>query len=165
MEYWIIAGVAIGLSATIVAFRFIRALLRRRVKLEVVDGELSLKKTGSIKGAFLFRCVVKNSGPGRCSVTDVEIELPNNGQVIKGGILNVSSENGGHRGAKSTKLPVRVSGRGAIPIRVVGRADFKSPEYPSRGRVKVKIRGRRKPVIREFEVNDRYIITSHSFDS
>ena len=59
MEYWIIAGVAIGLSATIVAFRLVRALLRRRVKLEVVDGELSLKKTGSIKGAFLFRCVVK----------------------------------------------------------------------------------------------------------
>lgn len=165
MEYLIIAGVASGLALLIATIWLVRGYLQRRVKLEVVDEGLSLKKNGSIRGAFLFKCVVKNNGRGRCSIMDVDIELPNNGQVIKGGVLNVSTGVGGHRGAKSTKLPVRVSGDGSIPISVVGRAEFKSPEYPSHGLVKMKIRGRKKPLVREFKVNDRYIITAHSFDS
>ena len=148
--------------AVIAALGLINVLLRKRAKPKIVDEGLSLRNGGPINGAFLFECVVKNNGTRPCFVTDVDIKLSSNGRVIKGGRINVSSEEGRDK-AKSTNLPVIVSGHEAIPIRVVGKANFKSNEYPSRGKVRVTVADRRRPVIKDFKVNNRYLITSHSF--
>ena len=150
--------------AVVVAFVLIKVFLRKRAKPKVVDEELSLRREGSIKGAFLFECVVKNDGAKPCFVTDVEIKLPNNGQITEGGRVNVSSEQGRSK-AKSSILPLIVSGHEAIPIRVVGRASLESSQCPSRGRVVVTVSGRRRPIIKDFKVNNRYLITRHSFNS
>ena len=148
--------------AVIAALGLINVLLRKRANPKIVDEVLSLRNGGPINGAFLFECVVKNNGTRPCFVTDVDIKLSSNGRVIKGGRINVSSEEGRDK-AKSTNLPVIVSGHEAIPIRVVGKAGFKSGEYPSGGKVVVTVAGRRRPIIKNFGVNNRYLITSHSF--
>jgi len=164
MDYGnVILGGAIGLSVVIAAFGLIKVLLRKRAKPEVVDEELSLS-AGSIKGAFLFRCVVKNNGAKPCFLTDVEITLPKSKKIRTGGRANLySPETDARSRASSTEFPVIVSEAGQIPIRVVGKADFKSGRYPSRGKVKVRIGGRRKPITKDFEVNNRYLITRHRF--
>lgn len=159
-----IVKAAIGLAVAIVAFMLIKVLLRKRAKPEVLNGEFSVRSTGSIKGAFLFGCVVKNNGKEPYFVTDVQIKLPKSKRMKTGGRVNLYSRQTDTRSyASSTKLPVTVSGPAAIPIKVVGRADFKAGQCPSQGKVELKIEGRRRPITQEIEVSNRYLITSYRF--
>ncbi len=155
---------AMALAVAIVAFALIKVLLRKRAKPEVLNGEFSLRSTGSIKGAFLFGCVVKNNGKKPCYIMDVQIKLPNSKKIKTGGRVNLySRETDARSRVGNTKFPVNVSGPGQIPITVVGRANLDSSRYPTQGKVKLKIEGRRRPLIGNFQVNNRYLITSHRF--